>query len=38
MKSLNDPSEIIFVVLNFVGRFRVPNVDDVILKYTDYGT
>ena len=27
MKSLNDPLEIIFVVLNFVARFRVPNVD-----------
>ena len=27
MKSLNDPLEIIFVVLNFVERFRVPNVD-----------
>ena len=27
MKSLNDPLEIIFVVLNFVARIRVPNVD-----------
>ena len=27
MQSLNDPLEIIFVVLNFVARFRVPNVD-----------
>ena len=27
MKSFNDPLEIIFVVLNFVARSRVPNVD-----------
>ena len=31
MKSLNVPLEIIFVVLNFVMRFRFTNVDDVIL-------
>ena len=28
MKSLNDPLEIKFVVLNFVAWFRVPNVDN----------
>ena len=35
MKSLNDPLEIIFVVLNFVARFRVPNVDHESVNIRD---
>ena len=37
MKSLNDPLEIIFVVLNFVARFRVPNVDSAGFSPEGYG-
>ena len=32
MKSLSDPLEIIFVVLNFVAQFRVPNVDHEVVN------
>ena len=35
MKSLNDTLEIIFVVLNFVARFRVPNVDHEVVNIRD---
>ena len=35
MKSLNDPLEIIFVVLNFVARFRLPNVDHGVVNIRD---
>ena len=35
MKSLNDPLEIIFVVLNFVARCRVPNVDHEVVNIRD---
>ena len=38
MKSLNDPLEIVFVVLNFMTLFRIPNMDDVILNYINNGT
>ena len=36
MKSLNDPLEMIFVVLNFVARFRVPNVDHEVVNIHDF--
>ena len=34
-ESLDDPLEIIFVVLNFVARFRVPNVDHGVVNISD---
>ena len=35
MKSLNDPLEIIFVVLNFVAWFRLPNMEHGVVNIRD---